>query len=150
VLPSNTALALAVCSALIGAFGLAGPVRPDQEGAPGGAAKQPATAIQGRRLFAANCASCHGAGATCACMKAPALAGVTERMSDREIVSHARGLARRLCCARHLARVSEDDFRAIVAYLHTLKPAPAEGGPSSAPSVPGCCCGGPARRYQAP
>src|SRR5205823_2720377 len=95
VLSSKTALALAVCSALVGAFGLTDPARPDQEGALGEAAKQPATASQGRRLFVANCALCHGAGATCACMKAPALAGVTERMDDREIVSHARGLARR-------------------------------------------------------
>jgi len=76
-------------------------------------------------------------------MMAPALVGVTDRMSDKEIISHARSLSQRMCCARHLARISDDDFKEIVGYLHTLKPGAAteKGSRTLDRGARGCCCG---------
>ncbi|MFN4179765.1 MAG: FixH family protein [Armatimonadota bacterium] len=77
---------------------------------------------QGRQLFLANCAMCHGINAQSHCPMVPSLVGVTERMSPSEIIAHSRGLVSRMCCARHLAQLSDQDYHAIVAYLRTLKP----------------------------
>ncbi len=77
---------------------------------------------KGRQLFLANCAMCHGINAQSPCPMVPSLIGVTERMSPSEIIAHSRGLANSMCCARHLAQLSDSDYHSIIAYLRTLKP----------------------------
>lgn len=93
---------------------------------------------RGRQLFLANCAMCHGINAQSHCPMVPSLVGVTERMSPSEIIAHARGLASRMCCARHLTQLSEQDFHAIVAYLSILKPTTETHHQSSHMSMQGC------------
>jgi mono/diheme cytochrome c family protein len=78
--------------------------------------------MRGRELFIANCAMCHGINAQSHCPMVPSLVGVTQRMSGEEIIAHARGLADRMCCARHLKRLTDADFHAILAFLRTLAP----------------------------
>ncbi len=89
---------------------------------------------RGRQLFVANCASCHGMDARSGCPMVPSLIGVTERMSDEKIIAHARGLANPMCCARHLARLNDGNYRDIVAYLHTMEPSEKEH--QSHPNMP--------------
>lgn len=76
-------------------------------------------AKRGAALYRQNCASCHRTDQRGRCM-APSLLGVTRRMSDEEIVAHAREIGEMMCCARHIGKITDEEFADVVAFLHAV------------------------------
>ena len=74
---------------------------------------------QGEILYRQNCAMCHSANLQGRCM-APSLVGVTRHMTDDAIVAHARMIGEKMCCARHIRKLSDDEFADIIAFFHAV------------------------------
>jgi hypothetical protein len=51
---------------------------------------------------------------------APSLQGVTRNMTDESIVTHAKKVGEAMCCARHILKLTDDDFADIIAYFHVV------------------------------
>lgn len=95
---------------------------------------------RGERLYEQNCASCHGTNLKGRGM-APPLLGVTGHMTDSGIVSHARKVGEKMCCARHILRLTDDEFADIIAYFHAIDgDAAVRRRVDQARSGVACCC----------
>lgn len=74
---------------------------------------------RGEALYRQNCAKCHGGDLKGRGM-APSLIGVTEHMTDEEIVAHARMIGDTMCCARNILKLTDSEFDDILAYFHAV------------------------------